>query len=84
MSDIIINADVFFERLSALYALWKQDKRSSDGVFGGADSIVIITGKASESENIYQKNNSFHVSLDYPRDSVSASSFKIDSGLTRT
>ena len=61
MGDIVINASVFFERLSALYASWKQDKRSSDGIFGGADSIVVVTGKA-EQESVYQKNNALHVS----------------------
>ena len=61
MGDIVINADVFFERLSALYASWKQDKRSSDGIFSGADSIVVVTGKA-EQESVYQKNNALHVS----------------------
>ena len=61
MGDIVINAKVFFERLSALYASWKQDKRSSDGIFSGADSIVVVTGKA-EQESVYQKNNALHVS----------------------
>lgn len=61
MGDIVINANVFFERLSALYASWKQDKRSSDGIFSGADSIVVVTGKA-EQESVYQKNNALHVS----------------------
>jgi nucleosome binding factor SPN SPT16 subunit len=61
MSEIEIKADTFFDRLSGLYAAWKQDKRSADGVFGGADSIVVITGKA-ESESSYQKNNALHVS----------------------
>ncbi|RMD44754.1 hypothetical protein DV735_g293, partial [Chaetothyriales sp. CBS 134920] len=60
MGDIAINATVFFERLGSLYAAWKQDKRASDGIFGGADSIVIVTGKASEQENVYQKNNTLH------------------------
>jgi len=61
MSDIVINADTFFDRLSVLYNSWKADKRSQDAVFGGADSIVVLTGKA-EQESTYQKNNALHVS----------------------
>ncbi|RMZ81270.1 hypothetical protein DV737_g2619, partial [Chaetothyriales sp. CBS 132003] len=60
MGDIAINAALFFERLASLQAAWKQDKRSSDGVFNGADSFVVVTGKASEQENVYQKNNTLH------------------------
>lgn len=63
MGDIAINADTFFERLGALYASWKQDKRSSEGVFNGADSFFVITGKASEQESAYQKNNALHVCM---------------------
>lgn len=61
MSDaIVINADIFFERLSSLYTSWKADKRSGDSLFGGAESIVVLTGKA-EQESSYQKNNALHV-----------------------
>ena len=69
MSDIVINATAFFDRLSSLYASWKSDKRASDGVFSGADSMVVVTGKASEQESVYQKNNALHVrgeSSEYP------------------
>ena len=61
MSDIVINATAFFDRLASLYASWKSDKRASDGVFSGADSMVVVTGKASEQESVYQKNNALHV-----------------------
>ena len=62
MADaIVINADVYFDRLQQFYTQWKADKRSSDGVFGGADSIVVLAGKA-EQESSYQKHNAFHVS----------------------
>jgi len=57
---IVINADIFFDRLSTLYNSWKSEKRSSEGVFGGADSIVVIAGKA-EQESSYQKHNALHV-----------------------
>jgi len=61
MSDISIAAKPFFDRLSGLYASWKQEKRSNEGAFGGADSIVVITGKAEQDVSIYQKNNALHV-----------------------
>ncbi len=59
---IVINADAFFDRLTHLYNSWKSDKRSSDGVFGGTDSIVVLAGKA-EQESSYQKHNALHVRL---------------------
>lgn len=61
MSDIFINATIFHERLATLYNTWKNDKRSPDGLFGGADSLVIVTGKADQ-DTIYHKNNAVHVS----------------------
>jgi nucleosome binding factor SPN SPT16 subunit len=60
MGDITIAAEPFFERLSTFYNSWKNDKRSSDGTFNGAESIVIITGKAEQDASIYQKNNTLH------------------------
>lgn len=60
MADAIkIDAKVFFERLQILLNSWKTDKRSGDTQFGGADSIVILTGK-SEPENSFVKNNALH------------------------
>jgi hypothetical protein len=58
-------ADAFFDRLTHLYNSWKSDKRASDGVFGGADSIVVLAGKA-EQESSYQKHNALHVSRQTP------------------
>ena len=60
MGDIEIKADAFFERLNSLYTTWKSDKRSPDGAFSGADSFFVVTGKASEQESAYQKNNALH------------------------
>ncbi len=60
MGDIVINADTFFERLSTLYNSWKADKRAGDGSFVGADSIVILTGKADQ-DTQYTKSNALHV-----------------------
>lgn len=59
--SIVINADAFFDRLTHLYNSWKSDKRAGDGVFGGADSIVVLAGKA-EQESSTQKHNALHVS----------------------
>ena len=67
MADVQVDAPAFFERLQSLYNLWKADKRSGSGsneLFGGADTIVVLTGKAAE-ETTYVKNNAVHVS-DYP------------------
>lgn len=60
MSEITIAAEPFFDRLSSFYASWKADKRSSDGIFNGADSIVVITGKAEQDASVYEKNNTLH------------------------
>ncbi|ETN46105.1 uncharacterized protein HMPREF1541_00289 [Cyphellophora europaea CBS 101466] len=60
MSEITIAAEPFFDRLANLYSIWKNDKRSSDGLFNGADSIVVLTGKAEQDASIYQKNNTLH------------------------
>lgn len=59
--EIVISANTFFDRLSVLYTSWKADKRSGDILFGGADSIVVLTGKAEQESN-YNKNNAIHVS----------------------
>ena len=58
---IVINPDTFFDRLGHLHTAWKADKKAGDALFGGADSIVILTGKA-EQESSYLKNQAFHVS----------------------
>jgi nucleosome binding factor SPN SPT16 subunit len=60
MSEITIAAEPFFDRLSSLYNAWKADKRAGDSVFNGADSIVVITGKAEQDASVYQKNNTLH------------------------
>lgn len=60
MSEITIAAEPFFDRLSSFYASWKADKRSNDGIFNGADSIVVITGKAEQDASVYEKNNTLH------------------------
>lgn len=58
---IKIDKEAFSERLSSFYTAWKADKRTPNGVFGSANSIVILMGKAEET-NSFQKNNAMHVS----------------------
>jgi nucleosome binding factor SPN SPT16 subunit len=59
MSEITIAAEPFFDRLNSFYTAWKADKRSNE-VFNGADSIIVITGKAEQDASVYQKNNTLH------------------------
>ena len=58
--EIAIDKTVFHNRLSSFLAQWKTDKRSGDALFGGADSIVLLVGKASE-QGDYQKTTAFQV-----------------------
>ena len=60
-SAVKIDRNVFHERLSQLIASWKADKRAGDAAWGGANSIVIILGKADDGG--YQKANALHVSV---------------------
>lgn len=71
MADVQVDGNAFFERLQSLYNLWKADKRSGAGneIFGGADSIVVLTGKAAD-ETVYVKNNAVHVSDQFSSDDV--------------
>lgn len=63
MADgIVIDKQAFSTRLNNFVAAWKNDKRSSNGVFGGAGSIVIVMGKATD-DGAYMKNNAFHVRM---------------------
>ncbi|KAI9368641.1 FACT complex subunit spt16 [Aspergillus egyptiacus] len=57
--EIVIDKTAFFNRLSSLHTAWKTDKRSSNPVFGGVGSIVILMGKTDET-NSFQKNNAIH------------------------
>ncbi len=65
MADVQVDATMFYDRLQSLYNLWKADKRSGSGgneLFGGADTMIILTGKASADDTVYVKSNSMHVS----------------------
>ena len=58
--EVKIDKELFHERLSHFDSSSKADKRAGDTLFGGAGSVVIIMGKAEESNN-FLKNSSMHV-----------------------
>jgi nucleosome binding factor SPN SPT16 subunit len=62
MADVQIDEKLFSERLSHFYAGWKADKRSGDQIFGGVGSILVIMGKAAETQS-YSKSSAVHVRL---------------------
>lgn len=45
---MVIDKDLFHERLSSLLTQWKTDKRSGDASFFGVGSIAACVGKANE------------------------------------
>ncbi|KKK24131.1 hypothetical protein P175DRAFT_0523793 [Aspergillus ochraceoroseus IBT 24754] len=57
--EIVIDKTTFFNRLSSFCTAWKTDKRSTNPVFGGAGSIVVLMGKTDEA-NSFQKSNAIH------------------------
>ena len=59
--EITIDKVVFHDRLSSFINQWKNDRRAGDALFNGADSIVLLVGKASEA-NTYNKTTAFQVS----------------------
>ena len=58
--EISIDSHVFHDRLSSFLNQWKNDKRAGEGLFNGADSIVLLVGKASET-GTYSKTTAFQV-----------------------
>lgn len=56
--EIVVDKDVFYDRLSSFLTQWKGDKRS-DEIFQGVGSIVLCVGKASE--GAYTKATAFQV-----------------------
>jgi hypothetical protein len=60
--DIVIDKQLFHERLSSLVTKWKADKRSGDAIFHGASSIAAMVGKPSD-PGTYLKPAAFQVSL---------------------
>jgi nucleosome binding factor SPN SPT16 subunit len=60
MAEIKIDSKVFQERISHFVTAWKNDLRSKDGLFGGAQSMVVMMGKVEEIPE-FHKNNAIHV-----------------------
>lgn len=61
MAEIKIDSKAFQERVSHFATAWKNDLRSKDGQFGGANSIIVMMGKVEEVPE-FHKNNAMHVS----------------------
>jgi hypothetical protein len=59
--DIVIDKQLFHERLSSLVTKWKADKRSGDAIFQGASGIAAMVGKPSD-PGTYLKPAAFQVS----------------------
>jgi nucleosome binding factor SPN SPT16 subunit len=60
MGEVQIDEKLFSERLSHFYSGWKADKRSGDALFGGVGSILVVMGKAAETQ-VYSKSSAVHV-----------------------
>lgn len=58
--DIVIDKQLFHDRLGNFVTKWKADKRAGDAVFQGATSIATVVGKASEPGS-YLKPAAFQV-----------------------
>lgn len=58
--DIVIDKDLFHERLGNFISKWKTDKRGGDQIFQGAGSIATVVGKASDPGS-YLKPAAFQV-----------------------
>jgi nucleosome binding factor SPN SPT16 subunit len=63
MGDITIEKDTFHDRLSGFISHWKSDKRAADGLFNGANSIIIPIGKANDATDNYSKTAAFQLWL---------------------
>jgi hypothetical protein len=60
MSDeIVIDKQIFHNRLSEFITKWKNDKRANDVLFNSIGSIAICVGKASD--GAYPKSAAFQV-----------------------
>lgn len=66
MAEIKIDSKIFQERVSHFATAWKNDLRSKDGPFGGANSIVVMMGKVEEVPE-FHKNNAMHVRYYSPK-----------------
>ena len=63
-----INSELFHSRLHQFITEWKTDRRNGDALFGGVGSIIILTGKSDDQNQLtYRKSNAMHVSLPHSR-----------------
>lgn len=60
--EVKIDGQTFHNRLSSLISAWKADRRSSDALFAGVGSFIVLMGK-NEDAGTYQKSNAMHVRL---------------------
>lgn len=83
--EVKIDKELFNEHLSHFITAWKNDKRqSSDAVFGGVGSIVVLMGK-NEEIPVFHKSNAMHVSQTYiPRSTRYMLIFYSSSGFLAT
>ena len=58
--EVKIDKQLFQDRVSQLISSWKADKRSSDALFGGVGSFILLMGKNEDSAT-FHKNNAMHV-----------------------
>jgi nucleosome binding factor SPN SPT16 subunit len=58
--EIVIDKQLFHDRLSSFITKWKADKRSGNATFGDVGSIAVLVGKAGE-PGFYQKPTAFQV-----------------------
>lgn len=61
MAEVKIDSKLFQERIGHFVTSWKNDLRSKDGLFSGANTIVITAGKVEDSVDI-SKSAAVHVS----------------------
>ncbi|ORX98310.1 FACT complex subunit-domain-containing protein [Clohesyomyces aquaticus] len=60
--EIVIDKQVFHERLNNFVTKWKADKRSGDAIFNGASSLASCVGKASDG-GVHFKSAAFQLWL---------------------
>lgn len=67
--QVEIDDKIFQDRINNFITQWKNDTRAGkDSLFGGASSIVVCLGKASD--GTYNKSIAFQVSPEMPVDSA--------------
>jgi hypothetical protein len=61
--EIVIDKQIFHNRLSEFITKWKNDKRANNVLFNDIGSIAICVGKASD--GAYPKSAAFQVSPNF-------------------